>query len=206
MNIWQKLLIIINLLLLVCFVGIIVIFSYVPEAILKMENDMPNEEFMEEYAIIKDYVMNQIEADEFVRDNEQLEDTLRNEEQLEGYVDLRGYIVTERREINDQEKELAYFAFSEASDETIMPALDYLIDSGNSVNRKSSGTYYLSLGCEQNEGIENSVFNIYSDTYKDLKKSSSFNKITVRAFFGTDNLNNSLDGACISNASGIQVL
>ena len=161
---------------------------------------------MKEYEIIKEYVMDQMEEDEFVRDSEELEDTLTNEEGLQGYVDLRGYMVTELREVYGQERELAYFAFSEASDDTIIPALDRLIDSGNTVNRKSSGTYYLSLGCEQNDGIENAVFNIYKDTYSDLKKSSSSNKITVRSFFGSNGYEGGIDGPCLSNASGLQVL
>lgn len=199
-----KKLLIVNFLLLVAIIA--ALWAQVSGAydFLGLDDVGLSEEFLEDFEEVKNYVMEQKDAEEFVRSNEELEDTLSNSEVgLEGYVDLRGYMVTESVEMFGDSYQVAYFTFNEATDETITAAIDAMVDGGNTLNRRSGSTYYLGLGCENDDQIENQNFNISSNSYKKLKKSSALDKIKVRAFF---NPQPGTGGPCLSNANGLQVL
>ena len=171
---------------------------------LGVDKQVLPEDFLEEYEEIRDYVMEQKEAEEFVAKNEEIEDTLSNGENgLQGYVDLRGYMVTESQELFNSTHQVVYFAFSESTDDTVTAALGALVDGGNTVNRRSGETYYLGLGCQVDDKIENNRFVVSGTMYDQLKSSSSANKVQVRAFFSPSP---GVGGPCLSYASGIQVL
>jgi hypothetical protein len=199
----KKLLIVNFLLLTALFVGIGMQVSGAHDFLGINEMGL-SEEFLDEFEEVKEFVLDQKEAQEFVSSSEELEDTLANETGLEGYVDLRGYLVTEIENLFGEDREKAYFAFSEATDETMFTALDVLVDQGNSVNRKNGSTYYLGLGCTKGDTVENHRFTIGESSYNELKDSSSSNKVMVRAFFTPDNFEGG--GACLTYASGLQII
>ncbi len=193
---WFKVLTVINTLLLVVLVA--AEFDYIE---LQPE---------EEAEVVEEVVEEPENSEEDAEEEEEdlIGDTLKIDEDspyvARGFVDLTGYLVTETEVIFGSVVESAYFAFTEASDETASEFIKFLADNGNTVNRYSGSTYYFGLGCAESNHITNTQFDIRGSDYTKLSNSSSGNPIVMRAFLGESG--NIADDACISWLTGFQLV
>lgn len=115
-----------------------------------------------------------------------IDDTLKmTDGELQGYSDLRGYMVTEKGDV-----ETAYFVVSKSSDDTLFDFIEE--DDG----------YYLKIGCRKSSSIETPQYVINGYTYTTLRASTAQNQVDVRAFFTPGH---GADSACSSYLNGLQL-
>jgi hypothetical protein len=139
--------------------------------------------------------------------------TLKIEDgEISGYTDVEAYLIEEEVLIGTDKVKVGYINFVNSEDTQIEEYIDdYLEDvatvSGRAEFGKDSESYFISLGCSTEKGIENQDIMLSGTTLSALKKATEAKPVKTRIFVGpyADVSGEPEDEACNSIIKNLQV-